>query len=279
MKKIIPLLLFAIIGLQAQEQIIDAIAIDVDGEPITTLEIQAVQKKLNMSKKAAIEALINDRLEKGAIEKANITIEPSEIDAKIQQIATTRGMTKAQMRVALNQKGLTWEAYKEQLGMELKKEKFFQQQIASSLSQPTEDELKTYYETHKEKFSSVASTVQMSLIAYASNASKKLQEAMQNPMKKVAGVQQKNLLVNSSEMAPQLFQVIQNTPEGSFTQPINTGQGFVAYYVKSKGQGQGGFESVKNAVAMQWIQEERAKAGSDFINKLKSNANIRVIRL
>ncbi len=35
-----------------------AIAIDVDGEPITTLEIEAVQAKLNMSKKAAIEALI-----------------------------------------------------------------------------------------------------------------------------------------------------------------------------------------------------------------------------
>jgi len=30
---------------------------------------------------------------------------------------------------------------------------------------------------------------------------------------------------------------------------------------------------------MRWIQEQRVQAGQDFFNKLKSNANIRVIRL
>ncbi len=278
MKKILPLLLFALISSQAQ--IIDAIAIDVDGEPITTLEIQAVQEKLNMSKKAAIEALIKDRLEKGAIEKANIEIPPSAIDAKIQQIAKARGLSKSAMQSALTQKGLTWESYREQLSVEMKKEQFFKRNIASTISQPTDDELKVYYETHKEKFSTASSIIQMSLIVYGSNSSKKLQEAMQNPMKKVEGVQQKNILASSDEMNPKLFTLIQNTPEGSFTQPVNTGRGFVAYYVKSKSkQGQSGFASVKNAVAMQWMQEERVKAGKNFLNKLKNNADIRVIRL
>ena len=136
-----------------------------------------------------------------------------------------------------------------------------------------------YYESNKDQFASLGSAVQMSLVAYASNSSMKLQEAMQNPMRKIEGVQQQSLLVSSSEMAPQHFQLIQSTPEGSFTQPINTGQGFVAYYVKSKGKGQGGFESVKNAVMMQWVQEERMKAGQDFINKLRSDADIKIIRL
>ena len=279
MKKFLSLLVASILSVYAQEQIIDAIAIDVNGEPITTLEIQAVQKKLNMSKKAAIEALINDRLEKSAIEKANITVESDEVKAKIKQIASLRGLTQEQMRMALAKQGLTWESYKEQLAMEIKKEKFFQQNIASLVTQPTDDELKMYYETNKDKFASLASSVQMSLVAYSSNSPIKLQEAMQNPMRKVDGVEQQSLLVSSSEMAPQLFQLIQNTPEQSFTQPINTGQGFVAYYVKSKGKGQGGFESVKNAVMMQWLQEERIKAGHDFVNKLRNEADIRIIRL
>jgi len=30
---------------------------------------------------------------------------------------------------------------------------------------------------------------------------------------------------------------------------------------------------------MQWLQEERVKAGNDFINKLRTDANIRIIRL
>jgi len=277
MKKILPLLLLTLIT--ASAQVIDAIAIDVEGEPITTLEIQAVQQKLNMSQKAAVEALIKDRLEKSAIEKANITISDQQIDAKIQEIAARRGMSIAQMRAALQQNGLTWESYREQLAMEMKKEQFFQQYIASTISRPSDEELRLYYETHKDKFAQGASNKQMSLIVFASNSSKKLQEAMQNPMKKVAGVEQKNILASSAEMAPQLVQLIDQTPEGSFTPPINTGRGFVSYYVKSKGQGQGGFAAVKNAVMMQWLQEQRAKAGSDFFNKLKTNAKIRIIRL
>jgi hypothetical protein len=60
---------------------------------------------------------------------------------------------------------------------------------------------------------------------------------------------------------------------------VKTAQGVLAYFVKSKGQQQSGFQAVKNAVANQWMQEQRVQAGQDFFNKLKSNANIRVIRL
>jgi parvulin-like peptidyl-prolyl isomerase len=278
MKKLLPLLLFTIISTQAQ--VIDAIAIDVDGEPITTLEIQAVQQKLNMSKRAAVEALIKDRLEKSAIVSANINISESEIDAKIAQIAQARGLSKTQMITTLSKKGLTWASYREQLSIEMKKEQFFKRNIASSISRPSDDELRVYYDTNSNKFSSAETISQMSLIVYASNSSIKLQKAIQNPMRKVDGVQQKSILASSNEMNPKLFELIESTPEGSFTQPINTGRGFVAYYVKSKSsQESAGFEMVKNAVMMQWLQEERVKAGRNFYNKLKNDTNIRVIRL
>jgi len=277
MKKILPILVFTIISSQAQ--IIDAIAIDVNGEPITTLEIQAVQAKLHMSKKASIEALIKDRLEKSAIEKANIEISPQEIDDKIEQIANARRLTKDDMRKALAKNGLTWEAYKKQLSTEMKKEKFFAQNIASSISRPTDEDLKLYYETHKDKFSA-QSISQISMIAYSSNSSKKLLEAMQNPMRQIEGVVQKSILASSNEMNPALYNLINSTPEGKFTKPINTGRGFVAYFIKSKSnQTNGGFESVKNQVTMAWMQEERIKASQNFLNKLKNSADIRVIRL
>jgi len=276
MKKILPLLLFTLVISPAQ--IIDAIAIDVNGEPITMLEIQAVQKKQNISKKAAVQALIEHRLEKSVIEKSNITISDADIDRKINQIAQSKGMSLEQMKQILTSKGLPWNIYREQLGMELKKEIFFRQNIASSISKPSDAELKLYYDTNKDKFSS--SSIQMSLVAYRSKSSKKLQEAIKNPLRKLEGVEQKPVLASSATMPPQLFKLIQNTPQGSFTKPINTGRGFIAYYVKSKGgQGQVGFEAVKNSVLMQWLQEERIKAGRDYINKLKTDANIRIIRL
>ncbi|MCK5853966.1 MAG: peptidyl-prolyl cis-trans isomerase [Sulfurovaceae bacterium] len=278
MKKILPLLLLSLMGSHAQ--IIDAIAIDVNGEPITILEIQAVQKKQNISKKAAVKALIEHRLEKGVIEKANITVSDADVIRKSNQIAQSRGMSIEQMKQVLTSKGLTWNSYQEQLRMELKKEIFFKKNIAASISQPSDAELKLFYETHKDKFAAASSAIQMSLVVYSSKSSQKLQEVMKNPLRKVEGVEQKPVLASSSSMNPQLLKVIQDTPKGSFTKPINTGRGFVAYYVKSKGgQGQGGFESVKNTVVMQWLQAERVKAGKDYINKLKANADIRIIRL
>lgn len=276
MKKILPSLLLSMI--LAEAQIIDAIAIDVEGEPITTLEIQAVQEKMHMSKKAAVEALIKDRLEISALKKANITISSSEVQAKIQAIASSKGITQEQMKTILLQKGLTWESYVEQLTNTMKKEQFYIKHIASSITPPSDADLEMYYNANRDKFANAP--VQMSLVAYSATSAEALQEAIANPMKPIDGVQKKNILASSNEMSPELLNLINNTSEGTQTKIINVGSGFISYYVKSKGtQGQGGFEAVKKAVTMRWMQEHRVQAGQDFFNKLKSNANIRVIRL
>ena len=275
MKKILPLLISTVLASSAQ--IIDALAIDVEGEPITTLEIQAVAQKLKMSKKAAVETLIKDRLEKAAIKKANIQIAPQEIEAKVNAIASSKGLTQAKMRTILEQKGLTWASYIEQLTTEMKKERFFQQVILATIDRPTDTQLEEYYKTHQSDFANAPK--QMSLVLYKSQTAAALQQAILNPIKPTMGVEKENILVTSNELSPQLLELINATPAKSFTKPINTGKGFIAYFVKSKGSSQGGFLSVKNAVAHRWFQEQRVKAGQDFLNKLKANAKIRVIRL
>ena len=275
MKKILPLLIFMLIGIQAQ--VLDAIAIDVEGEAITTLEIQAVQQKLKMSKQAAVETLIKDRLEKSAIQKAAIVISQEELQAKVDEIARSKGLSQAKMKEILIGKGLTWETYIEQLTTEMKKERFFQEVILSTIERPSDDELETYYNTHREAFANAPK--QMSLVAYKSDTAQSLQQAIANPLQPTNGVTKENVLASSAEMSPALLTLIESTEVNTFTKPVNTGKGFIAYYVKSKGSSQGGFDAVKNAVAARWIQEQRVQAGQDFLNKLKSNAKIRVIRL
>jgi parvulin-like peptidyl-prolyl isomerase len=275
MKKILPLLLCVLLSSQAQ--VLDAIAIDVEGEAITTLEIQAVQQKLKMSKQAAVETLIKDRLEKSAIKKAGIVISNEEVQAKVNNIARSKGLTQPKMQELLTQKGLTWDTYIEQLTTEMKKERFFQQVILSTIDRPSDDELEDYYNTHQAEFSNAPR--QMSLIAYSSDSASSLQQAMSNPMQPTNGVNKKNILASSNEMSPALLNLINGTELNSFSKPVNTGKGFIAYFVKSKGSGQSGFAAVKNSVATRWVQEQRVQAGKDFLNKLKSNANIRVIRL
>lgn len=276
MKKLLPLLIATFMSLQAQ-QVIDAVAIDVEGEAITMLEIQAVQQKLNMSKQAAVETLIKDRLEKSAIEKAGITISQAELEQKVNAIAQSKGLTQAKMQEILLEKGLTWQSYLEQLRTEIKKERFFQEVILSTIDRPSDSELETYYNTHKEEFQNAPR--QMSLILYKSADASSLQEAIANPLKNTFGVTKENILASSNEMPPALLNLIDSTAPNSFTKPINTGKEFISYYVKSKGSSQGGFAAVKNAVMNRWLQEQRVQAGKDFLNKLKSSAKIRVIRL
>ena len=275
MKKILPLLLFAVITSQAQ--LLDAVAIDVEGQAITTLEIQLVQKKMNVSKKAAVEALIRDRLEKAAIENAGITIDDNAVQNKINDIAASKNISKAEMKTVLQGQGLSWNDYVEKLKINMKKERFFQEHILATITQPSNSELEAYYNNHRDAFSSAPT--QMSLVAYKSNSAENLKQAMANPMQPVSGVTKENLLVSSNEMSPALLNLINQTQNNSFTPAVNTQQGFVAYFVNSKGDGQSGFAAVKNAVLNQWMQEQRAQASKDFLNKLKSNAKIRPIHL
>ncbi len=275
MRKLLLLLLFCLLTLEAQ--VIDAVAIDVEGQAITVLEIQAVQQNFKISKEAAIEMLIRDRLEKSAIEEAGITVSDDEVQQKIATIATSKQLTISQMKTLLQKRGLTWDGYLKQIKLEIKKERFFQEHILSTIDRPSDSELKTYYNTHKEAFSSVPT--QMSLVEYTSNLANLLKEAISNPMKPIEGVSKKNILASSDQMSPALLNLIEQTPANSFTKPINTGKGFIAYFVKSKGSGQSGFEAVKNAVLASWMQSKRVQASKDFLNKLKANAKIRVIRL
>ncbi len=108
--RIFILITATIISLSSTE-IVDAIAIDVNGEPITTLDIETIEKKFNISKKMAIEILIQDRLEKSAIERANMEVSQEEVDEKIAQISSSKGISLdklkfAYLRVALVLKDL-----------------------------------------------------------------------------------------------------------------------------------------------------------------------------
>jgi len=275
MKKILPLLVSAIIASDAQ--IIDAVAIDVEGQAITTLEIQAVQEKMSISKKAAVEALIRDRLEKAAMEKANITISDDEVEQKVNAIAASKGLSKAQMKKIVSEQGASWEAFLKDMKLNMKKERFFQEHIMATIERPSERVLETFYNTHRSEFD--AAPVQMSLVAYKSDNVEALKELMANPLRTVNGVTKEPILATSKDMSPALLTLINQTPEKSFTKPVNTGRGFVSYFVQSKGSSQGGFTAMKNVVFSRWMQEQRVQASQDFLNKLKSNANIRVIRL
>ena len=271
MKKLILLGFITLITL-THAKMIDGIALIVEGEAVTTAELHAVQKQLRVSKEKATDLLIQDRLQKAAMK--NIVISEDTIDSKITQIATQNNVTVPKMQKILKQRGTTWSKYRSSIKESLKKEKFYKEKVVATITAPSEDELKIFYRNHKEEFT-VPSTINM--IEYSSTSEASMKKFLETKKKK--GVKSRSVKKSTKDINPALLGTILQTQDGSYTRPINAGDKYISYKVLSKhGKVNMPFESSKGAVAARWKQQQQGKALKDYFEKMKTNANIQVIR-
>ena len=251
---------------------VDAIALIVEGEPVTTAEIRAVEQQTGTSHKEAVDLLIQDRLQKAAMK--NIMVPESDIDNEIDRIAKQNGISVKKMQQVLKQQGTSWTKYREAIRNGLKKRKFFQEKVAKTLPAPTEDELKLYYQNHKAQF--ILPSV-IKAVEYTAPTKAKIEAFIHG--KQHSGVHHKNVSKQTAHLNPALLSMLMQTPNGAFTAPINAGDHYVVYKVKTKeGRREMPFETAKNAVAARWRQNQQQQALKDYFKKMKTEADIRIIR-
>ena len=257
----------------AQAKMVDGIAMIVNGEAVTTSEISAVQRQMGVSKKQAVDLLVQDRLQKSAMKK--ISIPESDIDAKIAQIAAQNNLTIPKMQKVLKQQGTSWTKYRKSIKESLKKQKFYKEKVAATLTKPSEDELKIFYENHKKEFIIPTS---ISMIEYSASTEEALKKFLETK-KKGRGVKSRSVKKSTSNLNSSLLGTLLQTQNGSFTRPFNAGDRFITYKIISKnGQRAMAFEDAKGAVAGRWRQQQQGKALKDYFEKMKTNADIRIIR-
>ena len=271
MKKLILLGLITLLTL-SQAKMVDAIAIIVEGEPITTAEIRAVQRQMQVSKEQATDLLIQDRLQKSAMK--DVQIAEADVDTKIATIAAQNNLTIPKMQKVLKEQGTTWNHYRSSIKEAMKKEKFFQENVVSSIPAPSEDELKLFYRNHKNEFTIPAS---VNLIEYSAPSEKSMKKFLQT--KNPKGVKSRSVTKSTKDLNPALLGSILQTQDGSFTRPFNAGDRYISYKVLSKkGKVNMSFEAAQGAVTAKWRQQQQSKALKDYFEKIKTNADIQVIR-
>jgi len=257
----------------AEAKMVDGIAMVVNGEAVTTSEIRAVQQQMGVSKKQAVDLLVQDRLQKAAMRK--IKIPETDVDAKIKQIAEQNNLTVPKMQKLLKQQGTSWAKYRKTIKEGLKKQKFYREKVAATVPRPSEDELKLYYENHKKEFV-IPRTITMT--EYSSPSEQTLKKFLKT-RKKTKGVKSRSVTKNTASLNSALLGTLLQTQVGSFTRPFNAGDRYITYKILSKeGQNSMAFENAKGAVAGRWRQEQQAKALKDYFEKMKTNADIKVIR-
>lgn len=272
MHKLILLILPLFFTAFIHAEIVNGIAIIVEGEAITTSEIRTLQQKSGLSKEKTIDLLIQDRLQKVAMKEIKVT--ENAIDEKIKKIASLNNLSLKEMQKRLKESGMTWAKYRSSIKENLKKEKFFKSKISTTVPSPSEDELRAYYKKHPKEF---VVPEKIALIEYSAKNEKAVNTFLKTASEK--GIKSRSLTKRTKDMNPTLFGMFLQTPDGSFTRTMNAGDKYICYKVLSKeGRTTLSFDAAKNAVSAKWRREQQNRVIKDYFEKMKINANIQVIR-
>ena len=277
MKKILALCTLALFGFA---NVIDAIALVVNNEPITTYEIIKTAQNLHISKKEAIDLLIRKKLEASQIKKFGIEVSDMELDNALENIAKKNGLDIFSLEQAIEAKGMDWQEYKEGIKKQLLRQKLYKAIMQSQTKAPSEERLKEYYNTHKEQFS-VAKSVDV--VKYISPSKTILERIRQNPLyqpNNPALLQKGEEKLDLSQVDPQFATLLNQTPEGSFTQILPIGDKFLLLYVKKKeGKEYIPYEEAREYIARLLANKTGAKSVKEYFDRLKASAKIKIVRL
>ena len=278
MKKITLFLLF--FTLFACAKIIDAIAIVVDGEPITTYEILSTAQKLHIPKKEAIDLLVRQKLEEEQIKKFHIHVSDEEVENTINTIIQSKGMDRFTFQQDLENRGISWQEYKDAIKKQLLRKKLYKKIAQMQTKMPTESELKNYYASHPEEFT-VAKKVEVT--KYIAPSQEILEQITKNPLatpKNAVLLAQGKEIIDLDKVDPRFASLLARTPRGHFTPILPLGDKFLLLYIDKKiGTKKIPFSEAKNYILNKLANQSGTKNVKEYLDKLKAAANIKVLRL
>lgn len=135
----------------AQAEVINKIVATVDGDPITLYELKRfaqqdprMQQMGTADPRAVLETVIMDRIIDKEVSHLGIVVRDADVDRYIENIRQRNNLTDDQLRIALEQQGLSWAEYRVQVRKELQKVQLINQEIRGKVN-VTPEEVERYY--------------------------------------------------------------------------------------------------------------------------------------
>jgi len=257
----------------------DGVSVVVEDKAITLLDIKKEMQMRHIDAKQASDILIRKKLEELEVAKRKISVSNTEVYDKIKKMAEANGMTISQLYDAIReQNGLNSEEFKEKIKQKFLSEKLYNSIAMSSLSQPTDEEIKEYYELHKDKFNHPESFL---VIIYSAKDQNRLKEKIDNPMFYAPDIKRQEQTLLYNRISPQLASILQKTPQDHFTPVLPNGKnGFMSFYIKSVVKSsETDLDTLKPQIINAFMEEKREAVLSDYFARLRDNAEINIIRL
>ena len=272
-------LFFCVISssLTAKEVMKNGIAIKVNDDIITMYDIRDAQQKTNRKRGEVVAFLINQSLRKEAIKKENITVSDEEIDRFIDNVATQRRVSKARLRLLI-QNQMSWESYREEIKKQIAQQSLQRKVIAKALATISEDRLKTFFNEHKKDFQKLS---KIEVIAYTSPNNRALEQVAKNPMLSLKNVKRKRETFTESGANRKIFLFLSQVKERQFSPIVPYQKQFVRYFIQKKvvdDKAQVAYINLKNEVKNRYAIEYKDQFFKDYFQKMRANATIEYMR-
>lgn len=259
-------------------ELINGVSVVVKGEPITLYDVKEEMQISRVDADTATNNLIRKKLEEAEIAERKISVSSSEVYDDIKKTAASNKMSIDELYEAVrNSNGLTSSEFKERTKEKLLSQKLYSAIAYSSIDTPSEDELREYYELHKEEFLRPSA---FDVTIYSSKNKNALEKKITIPMFYSDEIRVDEQLLEYERISPELARLLENTQNNTFTPVVSEPNGsYVSFYLKEvKAPSSVEFESVKNQIANMIASQKREQVLSDYFARLRNSADIKIIR-
>ncbi|OQY04851.1 MAG: hypothetical protein B6I22_08645 [Desulfobacteraceae bacterium 4572_123] len=249
----------------------------------------------------ALNMLIEQKLADQEIKRDKISVSQQEINNAIEWQKKTTFITDEELREELGRQGLTIEEYRKQIKEQILREKLISREVKSKIVITSED-IKTYYENHKDVYSGKKKyhlrNIIMKVAADADETEKLmifkkieavLSELKQGePFDKLARIYSDSPLASEGgdlglfemeDLSPLLQGAAKMLKEGEYTPVLDTDQGYQILYLQEIQKFPGKtLEESTSEISQKLYKDTINRKYASWLKDLKSRSHIEIIR-
>ncbi len=252
------------------------------------------------TRRKILERLIEEKIAIEKIQELEIKVQPKEVDATIEKVKTDNKLTQEDLVAALKEQGQTYEQYRKMLKTELERMRLINYEVKSKII-IREEELKEYYDKHKDEFSTQGK-VHLAMIFLKQEdpadpeESRALKQKALKIIQKIKAGEDFGKLAKAfsngpganeggdlgvfkiSELNQEMAATVKDLSSGEVGNPIIGPNGIQIIKVVEKDKGgEKSFDQVKNSISSTLYRKKLDQAYAEWIKDLREKAYVKII--
>jgi parvulin-like peptidyl-prolyl isomerase len=273
LKKII--LIFALCINISYANLINAIALIINNEAITLVDIHNKMLNTKLNKKDATNLLIEEMLYKQLEKEKGIYIDIFDVNNYIELLAKQNNMKVYEFKNAIKQQQ-DYEQFIRDVKKQLKHQKLIAAVANGKITQANDEDLKIYYNNNQAQFQKAS---KIDLRVYISKDKKPLESVRNNPMLILDNIQTQDITLEDKDLNSKISYILSSTNENSFSSIFINNKAYNMFYITKKYDiNIISYEQAKNKIFEIVMKQRQDEFLKDYFETLKLKANIKVLR-